>query len=601
MEDEEQVSPWAVRAQLDRIERSPHLAESGRLAVLLRHLVEEALAGNAAALKEAAIGNAVYAREPAYDPRFDSTVRVEARRLRRKLAAFYAAPGDEDRVEIALPTGSYVPRFSWLRPGRPSAAGAAREAEAQETQARERRAQETGTFREGSGAVVAVLPFTPLSGAPEDVRFADELTDELIYAMEQAEGFRIASRRMAFQYRNKEYSTAAVARELGADAVLQGTVRRRAEGLRVTVELSDPSGLALWSDRFDADADAPQELQDKIAATIVSRIRFDTSRMRAGELGATPLALKVNAQVYRARQLLDAQTPRDLARALALFTQVSEAAGDYARGFSGIADCVCDQFRLGLVGREAAHAAARPAAARALGIDPLSVEAHTAMATVHAWLEWDRAAAEAAFQKAMALGDGARTTRLYGVFLAYCGHHGEAGRLFARARRLEPISTQQDCAEALCRFQARDFDALVAAAGSAGPAAPEALFYRGLAGALGGAPQAALACAARLDAAEADYPLLATAAAELRAWAGDGEGAGTGAPAGRASSPSRFARATLAVATGALDAALDHLEAALAARELGVVWIGTDPRFDALRARERFAGILARLRPSAPA
>lgn len=579
-----EVSPWAVREQLERIERSEPFTESGKLSVLLRYLVEEALAGRAAALKEASIGKAIYTREPAYDPRFDSTVRVEARRLRRKLAAYYAERMPQDRVRIDLPTGTYVPAFSW----------------AASTDAQPLPEEEGHIFQRGSGAAVLILPFTPLSNAPDDMTFADELTDELIFALEKAEGYRIASRQITFQYRNKSTSVASAAQELAADGVLHGTIRRAGGGLRVTVELADPSGFAVWSDRFDERADTPEDvlaLQERIAATILSRIRFDSSRMRSGAAAPKPHAIKANALVYRARQLLEQQTPPALRQALGIFNQVAESASDYARGYSGIADCHCDLFRLGLIDHATASREAKEATRKALSIDPRSVEAHTAHATIAAWLDWDRGAAEHAFQAAMALGENARCVRLYGAFLAFCGQEEEALRLFARARAIEPISTQQDCAEALCRFETRRFEDALATAANETALPTEAQFYRALAWTFGGNHAAALAIAERLDAAERDIPVLAFAAAEVRAWAG------TPAEAlrcldGPFIAGTAFARATLALSVGRHEVALDALSEALDAREPGSVWIRTEPRFDAIRDLPRFAELKERLHPA---
>lgn len=582
-----EVSSWAVREQLERIERSAQFEGSDKLAALLRYLIEEVLAGRAAGLKEGPIGNAIYAREPAYDPRFDSTVRVEARRLRRKLAAYYAEPTPQDRVHIDLPTGTYVPQFTWAAshhaPPVPEAG--------------------TDIFRRGSGAAVLILPLTPLSGAQEDVIFADELTDELIFALEKAEGYRIASRQITFRYRNSAAPLAAIAQELSADGVLHGTVRRAGNVLRITVELADPSGFAVWSDRFDGRVETLEEglvLQERIAATILSRVRFDSSEMRRSAAGPKPNAIKASAMVYRARQLLDLQTPEALRHALGLFKQVAETTSDYARGHSGIADCHLDLFRLGLIDQATASSEATAAVKKALAIDGKSVEAHTARATIAAWLDWDRATAEQAFEIALGLGENARCVRLYGAFLAYCGREDEAIRLFARARAIEPISTQQDCAEALCRFETRRFvgEQTIAAVGPALPA--ETLYYTALALTFAGRPQAAHAMADRLDGLDRDFPVLAHAGAEVRAWAGAPTEAlqRLGRPIPGATA---FARATLALSVGRHDAALEALSQAIEAREPGVVWMHTDARMDAVRDSPRFAELKERLRPEAAA
>lgn len=578
-----QPSPAAIRAQVDRLQRSNLFAGSDRLLVLLRFIVEETLGGTGAALKEAVIGNAVYGREPPYDPRIDSTVRVEARRLRRRLAEYYAGEGLADPVRISLPTGRYVPLFGLTEPGASTGPP-----------------QDGAIFIAGSGAAIAVMPFRALSRGPEDDNFADGLTDELIFALGGAQGLRVISRSIAFQYRDRAWSPAELARELGVDAVMQGTVRREASVIRVTVEVSDPGGFAVWSDRFDAPDQDHMRLQEQVAAMALSRIRFDTSRLRARQIGPGPAALAAQAKVIRARQQLDRQTPAGIREALALFTEIAESVPDYARGHSGIADCHCDMFRLGLIDRATAAAAALPAALRALAIDPRSVEAHCAKATIAAWLDWDRDAADAGFQQALALGENARAARLYAVFLTILQQHEEAERLFQDARMIEPFSVQQDIAEAVAHYQARRFHLLTDAALAPGGArlSAEAAFFTALAQVFGGAPARARALIAGLDHAARGLPELAFAEAEIEAWLGepargrrlldrpDGEG-------------SAFARAALAAALGEDERCLDALQTAVEQRALSAAWLPSDRRFDALRGSLRFQDLLSRLNPVA--
>src|SRR5262249_46928126 len=104
-------APAAVLAQLERLRRSPLFSGCNRLMEFLRFVVDETLAGRGKTLKESVIGHRVYRRDPLYDPRIDSTVRVEARRLRSKLQEFYAGDGRLDPVVITVPTGGYVAVF----------------------------------------------------------------------------------------------------------------------------------------------------------------------------------------------------------------------------------------------------------------------------------------------------------------------------------------------------------------------------------------------------------------------------------------------------------------------------------------------------------
>jgi TolB-like protein/Tfp pilus assembly protein PilF len=576
-------APSVVRAQIAALERSPLFANSERLVSFLRFVVDETLDGRSSSLKESVIGNAVYGRAASYDPRVDSTVRVEARRLRGKLTDYYAGEGRLDPVRIRLPTGAYVPILEFNpdgdRPITPMAEVVGRQE----------------IFKEGPGTAIAIMPFLPLSRDPEDQTFAEGLTDEMMFVIGRAQGLRVASRGTTLQYRDTGYSVIALAKELNVDAVLQGTVRRESDSILVTIEVSDPTGFVVWSDRFDAPADDRATLKQRIAATTLSRVRFDSSRMRAQQISPGPAALKANSMVLRARQLLDLQTPSALTEALELFTEVNAFAPDYARGHSGVADAHCDLFRLGVIDHQTACAPAKAAAARSLEIDPRSIEAHAALGTIAGWLDWNRHSAAARFQRALTLGANARAARHYGVLLTIAECHEEAAERFREARAIEPFSVQQDIAEALCHYQSRRYGTLIAAAGTAGHRMPtEALIYSALAHIFSGNAPGARALIGRIEENAPKHPHLLNSRAEIEAWLGDvkrgrrvldsSEGRG-----------SHFARASLAAALQEDALAVAALSDAMDQRELSAVWIRTDARFDRLRELRPFRELVERL------
>lgn len=574
----------AVRFQLSRLEASPEFAASARLMAFLQFVVEETLANGGTGLKEVVIGNAIYERDPPYDARIDSTVRVEARRLRRKLDDYYAGSGVDDAVLIALPLGSYVPSFAFRTPPRPPEAASSPRGE---------------IFRAGRGAAVAIMPFRAIPPDTPLQTFADGLTDELIFSLGQADGIWVLSRSVVFQSRYRDRSPSELAAELSVDAVMQGTVRRHLNRWRVTVELADVDGLVVWSDRFEAgpDIDAHQ-LQDKIARTLLSRVRLDSSRMRELQIGPGPEALKSLAKVYRAHALLDLQTPDSITNARRLFGQVAQAAPDCARGHSGLADCACDLFRLGVLGKEQAYDEAMRAVNAALAIDPCSVEANAALATVAAWLERSPPKAQAAFEHARSLGLNARGNRLYGVFLSLFGQHEKAERLFREAREIEPFSTQQDIAEAISAYQARRFSIVVATFDltQALLLPGEAMAHLALALTFASKSGEARALLASIGQQCAETPEYLSIQAEILAWLGEPAAAETlmqALPPGITC----FARATLAAAVGADDICLDALEQALDRGELSTAWMRSDIRFDRLRGSERFQSLLEQLNP----
>ena len=583
MDAHDHPSPDAVRLQLSRIEASSEFAGSARLVSFLRYVVEETLSNGGVSLKEVVIGNAVYERDPPYDSRIDSTVRVEARRLRRKLRDYYRGTGANDPVLVDLPTGGYVPTFSvrCVTRATPADSGA-REA----------------IFRSGNGAAVAIMPFRAISRDPDLDTFADGLTDELIYTMGKADGLWIASRGTVLPYKGQERSPVELAALLGVDAVLQGSVRHEGRLLRVTVEVSDVEGFVVWSDRFDVPDDERLHLQEKIARTLLSRARFDSSPMREMRIGPGPVALRANAKVYRARLLLDQQTPDSIAAARRLFAQVAERAPDYARGHSGIADCLCDLFRLGVITRDEALAPALSAVRTALAIDSESIEANVAMATIRAWLQRDPPAAEAAFEAARTCGVSARANRLHGVFLSLFGEHDKAARLFREAREIEPFSKQQDIAEAMSHYHARRFDALTSNATAerlAGQPA-EALVFVALAHVFDGKGDALRRWTGEIREQCNDTPEYALTDAELDAWCGRPE-RGRALTAADLAKATCFARATLAAALGDERHMFDELEAALDRGELSTAWMRSDIRFDAWRNTPSFRRLLQRLQP----
>ncbi|GAA0739963.1 hypothetical protein CA233_08230 [Sphingomonas sp. ABOLD] len=250
-------TPEQVRAQLERL-RAHAFTGSDKLYAFLHFVVEEALAGRAATLKELVIGVELYGGVIEYDPRIDSAVRVEARRLRRKLAAYYAGVGREDAVIVSIPTGGYAPSFRLRQDARCIAADA------------------PGAALEPP--ILAVLPFTAL--CIHEKAFAAGVTDEIIYAAERDAHLRVVPRAIMFQFRESRYSLDEVATHAGAALVLHGTIRRMQEVHRVCVELSSRCGRILWSDRIDIVGEGGLDVQERMAEAILERLPRSAVRER---------------------------------------------------------------------------------------------------------------------------------------------------------------------------------------------------------------------------------------------------------------------------------------------------------------------------------
>ena len=565
----------SIRRQLGKIGNSRYFSGSGKLTNFLEFVVTETLGGRGGSLKEAVIGNVVYGREPAYDPRIDSTVRVEARRLRRKLEQYYADEGRGDGVRISIPKGGYVPVFS----------------DNVKAEADSNTSDET-IFKPGAGAAVVVMPFGA-GPSPEEQYLADAFTDELIFLLVGEQGFRVVSRTATQQQIDRGMRPAEIARDLDACGAMQGVIRKNGGQIRLTAEYMDLNGFVLISDRMCAPANEPETAIRNLALTFVSRLRIDNSKMRNLLISPQPEAIDAHSKIYRARQLLDGQTGASVQEALRIFTDVRGNAPDYARGHSGVSDAYCDLFRLGLVEQTEALTEAKPAALRALEIDSDSIEAHTALANVLACLERDNVAAEREYLKALSLARNARTARRFAFFLARIGRFDEAEVMLRMAREIEPLSKHQDLAEALLWYQMRRFELLnmEIIETRSGKPPTELLAYFALGRLFAGDLDGASMLIPALEIGGAIEPDLMLIGAEIEARCGDRR-RGRNLLADSSAGPSGFSRAALAAALEDTEQAIDELRFATQHKEPSLCWLPTDMRFDLLRHHPEFQQIV---------
>lgn len=243
-------SPEAVRTQTDRILASPDLKRSQSLSRMLRFVVEETLNGNGQELKEYRLGVDVFERGADFDPRIDPVVRIQAAKLRSRLAEYYASEGRDDRVQISIMKGGYVPTFTLVH-------------------AREEKRPAFKTDRQS----IAVLPFVNISADPENEYFTDGLTEELINVLTAAPGLRVVARTSAFSFKNRPKDIREIGAQLNAEAVIEGSVRRNGNQLRVTAQLVEvSSGYHLLSRSYRRELKDVFADQDDLANAFASEV-----------------------------------------------------------------------------------------------------------------------------------------------------------------------------------------------------------------------------------------------------------------------------------------------------------------------------------------
>jgi serine/threonine-protein kinase len=313
-----------------------------------------------------------------------------------------------------------------------------------------------------AGPSLAVLPFASLSRDPDDESFADGITEEILNALAQIPGLRVAGRSSAFSFKGKNEDLRDVGAKLGVGTVLEGTMRRAGSRLRLTVQLVDATdGYQLWSERYDRVMDDVFALQDEIAATIAARMRVSlaTGRKKAptSSLAAYELYLKGRGLLYRRGPAIP------LARTC--FEQALALDANYAQAWSGLADAhVVATY--GGMGSAADHMpAAADAARKAVALDPESAEAHTSLAAV--LLLWDRDddGASAAFERALAINPHypqALAWRAYWHLMQVLGRAREGLELVRRMVTSDPLSWYAHTMTGFCEMSGGDAAAAVA-------------------------------------------------------------------------------------------------------------------------------------------
>jgi TolB-like protein len=239
----------AVRTQLEKILVSPGFIRSKRLGLFLRFTVEQYLEGRQNSLKEYLVGVEVFKKLESFDPRVDSIVRVEARRLRSKLERYYESEGRNDATIIRFRKGSYVPVIM-----------------SQEQLTRERALQPEFTPSIRHKKLIGIGQFTYLGTDPNRQNFCAGLSEDFVTALMKLQGLKVVARKSAM-------SGAIESEDTGVDYLLEGSFREGANRLRTCVRLIDlKAGVYFWSETFERDLTDSFDIQDEICRSVAAAL-----------------------------------------------------------------------------------------------------------------------------------------------------------------------------------------------------------------------------------------------------------------------------------------------------------------------------------------
>ena len=453
---------------------------------------------------------------------------------------------------------------------------------------------------------IAVLAFTSMSPDAADEHLGDGLSEELMHALARIPGLRVVARTSAFAFKNTTVDVREIGKRLSVRRVVEGSVRRAGDRLRITAKLIDAeTALEIWSERFDRRLEDVFDVEDEIAAALV-RVLRDTLATGAERLPTSAVKISTTTsftayeEYLKGRAAWALRTEDGLRRSVEHLERALEIDPRFALAHAALADSL---VTLGLYGMGAPADTMpqdRDAAERALALASDSAEARTAVACVTALYDWDFPRAEEGFRRAIAAN--AQYPTAHQWYAANClvpqGRFDEAHESLRVARDLDPLSPAVAVSIVATDYYARRYDVAIRAADEMLRGSDQfamAHYFRGLALEQQGRIDDAIRSLERASSLSASAEIL-TALAHARAVAGD-EAAARAildrlAQHARVRYVSPVLMAQIESALGHTDRALELLRAGRSDRSADLIWIGVRPVFDSLRPHREFTEVL---------
>ena len=305
---------------------------------------------------------------------------------------------------------------------------------------------QVGDARIGS---LAVIPLENLSNDPEQEYFSDGMTEALISDLARVGGLRVISRTSVMNYKSKSdrKPLTQIARELNVDAILEGSVVRSGERVRISARLIDgKTDRHIWANSYERDLRDVLALQGEVARAVAQEIKITLTPQEEAHLAAVRPVNRESHEAYmRGRYMLGKGTERAVRQAIDYFKQAIDLDPGSARPYAGLSDAYAT-LRLSHLRPHAVMPQAKAAAAKALELDPNLAEGHVSMAVVLLQYEFDWPAAEQALKKAIDLSPNlADAHHYYALYLAGLERHDEARKAIDRALELDPLSLMILC------------------------------------------------------------------------------------------------------------------------------------------------------------
>jgi TolB-like protein/Tfp pilus assembly protein PilF len=423
------ITQGEVRAQLDRVLQSRAFKNSERLQRFLKFAVESALEGTTDQLKESVVGRVVYDRGPEYDPRTDSIVRVESQRLRKRLREYYDGDGKSDPVAINFRAGSYIPAFEHRTSINPRGLQAAGDRQ---------------TTRPLSPQTVAVLPLQNQSADPEQDCFCDGITDDIIHALSRIPGLNVIGHTSAFALKGFAEDAREVGARLGAGTIVDGSVRRSGNRLKIFAEMLDAvSGEVRWAENYERNMDEVFTVEADIAQAVARVLQMTLAPPISTRLIRGAPNMDAYLMYLEGRYAWNRMSIEGYRTAAECFERAISLFPSYASPYAGLADAYAYLALWGYARPREVFPKAKGAAGEAMKLDPLLPHAYSSFAATTAFYEWKWEEATTLARRATELEPSyAFGNHILGCCLLARGERDEAQECFERAVALDPLSVR---------------------------------------------------------------------------------------------------------------------------------------------------------------
>jgi eukaryotic-like serine/threonine-protein kinase len=454
---------------------------------------------------------------------------------------------------------------------------------------------------------IAVLPLDNYSGDPGQDYFAEGMTDELTTDLATISQLRVISRGSAMQFKGEHRpSTPQIAKALNVDAVVEGSVLRAGDKVRITAQLIDArADKHLWAKSFERSSGDVLALQDELARAIAHEIHVQLTATEQSRLGTAPTVDPEAHDAYlKGRYFFNRPSDENLKRAIAQFEEAVRLSPEFAPAFSGLSDAyLWAGYNEGVLTAAEAKPKAKAAAERAIQLDDTSAEAHTSLAVFKLFYEYDWAGCEREFRRAIALNPNyAFAHDQFGLALAFQGRLGEAVAQGKLASELDPLSPQIPIDDIFAFVWQGDYQGAREQAKRAADLDPAYFFPQMTYGWIdieAGKIQDAIPALQKANAMES--PAFVTA---FLAYAYGASGDRARAMAGMEDLKRRslhghvlpFNLALAYIGLGDRERALDCLERAYSSDSQWMGWLKNDRIFDPLRSEPRFIALMKKLR-----